>query len=260
MWASRRLASEARLLLSQVVDRVGRIEAPPPLAAAFMHMYRLTGGSISGLLRKRATANPFTQASCYSWSSKGNTSTTVWQKKFRSVQHFLKPPAIDKQPEANAKMYVNQKAWRDAANLKAHISSRAFLREIPVRGRFLRAPFSTTFRWRIFFSNRRELISRCMPKEPISVKNSNSTNSPNLSFKVARNEVKNSSFAQRSAHREVKNMATGIDLTGHRAQATRASDDERSNPPTPTHRFATVQYLILLPPPPFMFGFLSQQT
>ena len=76
MWASRRLISEARLLLSQVVDRVGRIEAPPPFAAAFMYMYRLTGGSISGLLRKRATANPFTRASCYSWSSKGHTGTT----------------------------------------------------------------------------------------------------------------------------------------------------------------------------------------
>ena len=47
----RRLASEARLLLSQVVDRVGRFKVPPPLAAAFMYMYRLTGGSISGLLR-----------------------------------------------------------------------------------------------------------------------------------------------------------------------------------------------------------------
>ena len=67
-----------RLLLSQVVDREGRIEAPPPLAAAFMYIYQLTGGSISGLLRKRATANPFTRAqSCYSRSSKGNTSTTV---------------------------------------------------------------------------------------------------------------------------------------------------------------------------------------
>ena len=35
----------------QVVDRGGRIEVPPPLAAVFMYMYRLTGGSISGLLR-----------------------------------------------------------------------------------------------------------------------------------------------------------------------------------------------------------------
>ena len=60
MWASRPLASEARLLLTQVVDRVGRIEAPPPLLAAFIdHVHVPAGGSISGLLRKRATANPF---------------------------------------------------------------------------------------------------------------------------------------------------------------------------------------------------------
>ena len=69
---------------------------------------RLTGGSISGLLRKRATANPFTRASCYSWSSNGHTSTTVWQK-IRSVPHFLQPPAINNEPESNAKMYVNQR-------------------------------------------------------------------------------------------------------------------------------------------------------
>ena len=74
---ARRLASEARLLLSQVVDSRPDIEAPPPLAAAFMYMYRLTGGSISGFLRKRATANAFTWVSCYSWSSNGHTSTTV---------------------------------------------------------------------------------------------------------------------------------------------------------------------------------------
>ena len=108
MWASRRLASEARLLVSQVVDRVGRIEVPPPLAAAFMYMYRLTGGLISGLLRLRATASPFTRASCCSWSSNGHTSTTVGQK-IRIVPHFLQPPAIDKEPESNAKMYVNQR-------------------------------------------------------------------------------------------------------------------------------------------------------
>ena len=48
----------------------------------------LPDGSISGLLRKRATANPFTRASCYSWSSNGHTSTTVWQK-IRIVPHFL---------------------------------------------------------------------------------------------------------------------------------------------------------------------------
>ena len=46
-------------------------------------------------------------------------------------------------------------------------------------------------------------------------------------FKVARNEVKNASFGQRPAHREGKNMVTGIDRTGRWG----------SNRPTPTHRF-----------------------
>ena len=40
IWASRRLASEARLILSQVVDRAGRVEAWAPLAE--LYMYRLT--------------------------------------------------------------------------------------------------------------------------------------------------------------------------------------------------------------------------
>ena len=57
-----------------------------------------------------------------------------------------------------------------------------------------------------------------------------------LWFMVARNEVKNASFAQRSAHSEGMNKATGIDWTCRRAQATRADDDGRSNRPTPTHR------------------------
>ena len=48
------------------------------------------------------------------------------------------------------KNVCKSKAWRDGANLKAHIASRSFPREIPVSGRFFRTPFSTTFRWRIF--------------------------------------------------------------------------------------------------------------
>ena len=48
------------------------------------------------------------------------------------------------------KNVCKSKAWRDGANLKAHIASRSFPREIPVRGRFFRTLFSTTFRWRIF--------------------------------------------------------------------------------------------------------------
>ena len=72
--------------------------------------------------------------------------------------------------------------------------------------------------------------------------------------KVARNEVENASFAQRSAHRECKNMATGIDRTGRRAQATRAQTktDVQIGQLRPID-FATVQYFIQLPP--IMFGF-----
>ena len=73
-------------------------------------------------------------------------------------------------------------------------------------------------------------------------------------LKVARNEVKNTSFAQRSAHREGKNMATGIDRTGRRAQAMRAQTvtDVQIGLLRPID-FATVQYFIQLPP--IMFGF-----
>ena len=81
----------------------------------------------------------------------------------------------------------------------------------------------------------------------------------NFFIKVAGNEVKNPSFAQRSAHREGKNMATGIDRTGRRAQATHAqkTTDVQIGPLRPID-FATVQYFIQLPP--IMLVFLSQQT
>ena len=73
-------------------------------------------------------------------------------------------------------------------------------------------------------------------------------------FKVAQNEVKNASFAQRSAHREGKNMATGIDRTGRRAQATRArtATDVQIGRLRPID-FATVHYFTQLPP--IMLGF-----
>ena len=103
----------------------------------YIAFHSLPDGSISGLLQKRATANSFTRASCYLWRSKGHTSTTVWLK-IRSIPHVLQSPAVDKEPQSNAKMhtYVNQMAWRDSANLKAHITSRAFPCETPVRGRY----------------------------------------------------------------------------------------------------------------------------
>ena len=61
-------------------------------------------GSISGLLQKHAPLISFTRASCYSWSSKIKR---CFDKKI-SAPHFVQPPAINKEPESNTKMYVNQ--------------------------------------------------------------------------------------------------------------------------------------------------------
>ena len=58
------------------------------------------------------------------------------------------------------KNVCKSKAWRDGANLKAHIASRAFPREIPVRGRFFERHFQP-LSGRGLFSNQRESISRC---------------------------------------------------------------------------------------------------
>ena len=46
----------------------------------YIDIRSLPDESISGLLQQYATAIPFTWASCFSWSSKGNMSTTVCQK------------------------------------------------------------------------------------------------------------------------------------------------------------------------------------
>ena len=114
----------------------------------YIAMRSLPDGSISGLLRKRATANPFTRASSYSWSSNGHTSTTVGQKNKRTT---LSSTTSDRQRARVKRTNVcKSKAWPDGANLKAHIASQAFPSEIPVRGHSFRTPFSTTFRWRIF--------------------------------------------------------------------------------------------------------------
>ena len=130
----------------------------------------LPDGSISGLLRKRATANPFTRASCSSWSSNRHTSTTVWQK-MRSVPHFLQPPAIDKEPESNAKMYVNQRRDEMARTWK-HILRHEHFR---AKNRYVGVFFERRFQPLSvgeFFSKQRESISRC-PKSPFPSKTQN---------------------------------------------------------------------------------------
>ena len=58
-----------------------------------------------------------------------------------------------------------------------------------------------------------------------------------LELKVARNEVKNASFARRSAHRDSRIWRPNWLNRPQSASDARAEDDGRSNRLTPTHRF-----------------------
>ena len=108
-------ASEARLKQSQVVDmdREGRVEAPTFLAAAFMHVLVpadhcrwVNFGSFA-----KAWHGNFFYSSFLLFLEQQGAQEYYSVTKIRSVPHFLQPPVIDKEPESNAKMYVNQ--WRD---------------------------------------------------------------------------------------------------------------------------------------------------
>ena len=123
-----------------------------------------------GSLRKRATANHLTRTSCHSWSSKGNTSTTVWQK-IRSVPPFLQPPAIDKEPESNAKMYVNQRRDEMARTWKHILRHEHFRAKYRYVGVFFERRFQP-LSFGGFFPNQRESTSRC-PKSPFPSKTQN---------------------------------------------------------------------------------------
>ena len=72
-------------------------------------------------------------------------------------------------------------------------------------------------------------------------------------FKVARNEVKNASFAQRSAHRDSRIWRPElIEPAAERKRRARTTTDGQMGLPRPTD-FATVQYFVQLPP--ILFGF-----
>ena len=76
------------------------------------------------------------------------------------------------------------------------------------------------------------------------------------SIKVARNEVKNASFAQCSAHRDSRIWRPElIEPAAERKRRARADDDRRSNRPTPTHRFC--HSAIFRPITPFNVWFFS---
>ena len=140
-------ASVLRLNVQANFPEQSRAQSGP--LTSYIAMRSLPDGLFSGLFRKRATANPFTWATCYSWSSKGNTSTTVWQK-IRSVLHFLQPPAIDKEPQSNAKNVCKSKGvtrWREFESTYCITSISAWNTGTWA---FFCALFSTIFCLRIF--------------------------------------------------------------------------------------------------------------
>ena len=145
-----------------------RAQAGP--LSGLIAMRSLPDGSISGLVRMRATANPFSRASCSSWSRNEHTSTAVWQK-IRSVPYFLQPPAIDKEPESNAKMYVNQRRDEMARTWKHILRHDHFRAKYRYVGVFFERRFQPLSVGGIF-SNQRESISRC-PKRPFPSKTQN---------------------------------------------------------------------------------------
>ena len=104
-----------------------------------------TSGLLRSVSRKISSLEPRVSFS----NSEGRYCTMVWQK-IRSVSHFFQPPAIDKASEVKRKksMLIKWRVdWRE-------IESTHYVTIISARNTgtstVFRAPFSTTFRWRIF--------------------------------------------------------------------------------------------------------------
>ena len=76
----------------------------------------------------------------------------------------------------------------------------------------------------------------------------------NEKVKVARNEVENASFAQRSAHRDSRIWRPGLiePAAERKATCAQTTTDVQIGQPRPAD-FATVQYFVQLPP--ILFGF-----
>ena len=118
----------------RATDKYTRLSADWPQSALLRSMPR----QISSLEPRVSFSN-----------SEGRYCTMVWQK-IRSVSHFLQPPAIDKTSEVKRKksMLIKWRVdWRE-------IESTHYVTIISARNTgtstVFRAPFSTTFRWRIF--------------------------------------------------------------------------------------------------------------
>ena len=103
-----------------------KMKALLPLPAAVRYRLPIAGGSI-GSFAKTCHGKSFYSRVLFVLEQQG-AHEYYSVKKIRSVPHFLQSPAIDKEPESNAKMCENQMEWQDCANLKAHILSRSYIR------------------------------------------------------------------------------------------------------------------------------------
>ena len=156
---------------TECASKLSRAKACTGWAPHWLHSHPQPARWVNfGLLRKHATANPFTRASCYSWSSKGNTSTTVWQK---NQERTTLPSTISDRQRVRVKRknVCKSKAWRDARTWKhilRHEHFRAKYRYVGVFSECRFQPLSVGG----FFSNQRESTCRC-PTSPFPSKTQN---------------------------------------------------------------------------------------
>ena len=112
--------SKTHTVLSQVVDGVGQGEAPPPLTAAFMYMHRHCRWVNFGYFAKACRRKFMCSGFLLFMEQQGAHKYYSLTKKSGACHISFNHQRSAKTPgESNAKMYVNQIAWRHGANLKA---------------------------------------------------------------------------------------------------------------------------------------------
>ena len=125
--------------------------------------------SISGLSWKRATANPFTRASCYSWSSKGHTWLHFDRKSGAYHTSFNHQRSTKSLSQTQKCMLIK---WRDVmARTWKHIFHHVHFRAKYMGFFFFERRYQPLFA-RGFISNQRKSICWC-PKSPFLSKTQN---------------------------------------------------------------------------------------
>ena len=163
---------EALVLQTQRAGQLSRAKTCAGWAPQWPHSHAQSARCINfGSFAKACHGKSFYSGFLFFPGAATGTQVLQFDKKIRSVPHFLQPPAIDKEPESNAKMYVNQRRDEMARTWKhilRHDHFRAKYRYVGVFFERRFQPLSVGG----FFSNQRELISRC-PKSPFPSKTQN---------------------------------------------------------------------------------------